>query len=219
MTNNITNQVMNFFDGYADGFDEIYDDDYTNKGIVKFLIDKYLRKSIYARFDYTMKSLKDPDFKNILDVGCGSGRYCHFLAKQDKLMDGIDISSSMIELAKKIAEKKELNKFSNFSISSIQDYQINKQYDAAIFMGFFDYIEKPSEIFNLFNNQKNINILASFPKKNHILTYQRKVRYKMNKCPLYFYNRSDLVSLMKSLNKENYKIVDLGRDFLLDLKY
>ena len=56
---------MNFFDGYADGFDEIYDDDYTKKGIVKFLIDKYLRKSIYARFDYTMKSLKDPDFKNV----------------------------------------------------------------------------------------------------------------------------------------------------------
>ena len=219
MTNNNTNQVKIFFDGYADGFDKIYDDDYSNKGIVKFLIDKYLRKSIYTRFDYTIKSLDYDKFKNILDIGCGSGRYCHYLANKNKYVDGIDISYSMIDLAQRISDDKKISNFTNFSISSVQDFIITKQYDAAIFMGFFDYIEKPIEIFNLLNNQQNLNIFASFPKKNHILTYQRKIRYSMNNCPLYFYSKIDLINLMKSLGKENYKIIDLGRDFVLDLKF
>ncbi len=59
-------------------------------------------------------------------------------------------------------------------------------------------------------------IWASFPKQGGLLTWQRKVRYNMRNCPLYFYSKKSLVDILdKSGLQGKYTIKDLGRDFFV----
>jgi 2-polyprenyl-3-methyl-5-hydroxy-6-metoxy-1,4-benzoquinol methylase len=47
----------------------------------------------------TLDLLGDVDGKQILDLGCGEGRFCRILAQRGASLTGVDLSSRMIELA------------------------------------------------------------------------------------------------------------------------
>ena len=56
----------------------------------------------------------------------------------------------------------------------------------------------------------------SFPKSGGFLGWQRKVRYKMRNCPLYYYSKSDLESLFAKVHWRNKaEIIDIDRDFFV----
>lgn len=216
MKNYLSKQVSNFFDGYSTDFDEIYDDELNKKNFIKYYVSRYLRRSMFSRFSYTIEALRDDKYMEILDMGCGAGRYSHELAKLNKKVFGIDFSSNMIELAKKISDTKNI-KNTEFKCISAEEFKFEKSYDAVICLGFFDYIEKPSILIDKIVKSKSKKFIGSFPKKKHILSFQRKVRYQLRKCPLYLYSLEDLEKLKNSLKIENTKIIDLGRDYLLEI--
>ena len=67
---------------------------------------------------------------------------------------------------------------------------IDTKKDAAILMGFFDYISNPLDIFIKLKEDTNKFILASFPKSGGILAFQRKIRYNMRNCQLFYYSEN-----------------------------
>ena len=100
-----------FFDGYSSDFDNIYDDKSNN--FIQRLINKYLRFSMFNRYQLTINRIKeDINSKNILDIGCGTGRYCNKLAQLDKNILGLDVAETMI------MNSKELNKSFLYRIRS-----------------------------------------------------------------------------------------------------
>ena len=135
--------------------------------------------------------------------------------KLRKSVTGIDLSQKMIELTKKITKYN----FPEREVSLIQgDYLKHKfsgKFDAAVLMGFFDYIEDANIVFSKLKSDVNKIILASIPKQNHFLAHQRKVRYKIRNCPLYLYTYNDLIVLMKNNNFDNYDIIDFGRELFV----
>jgi len=202
-----------FFDGYSSDFDNIYDDKSNN--FIQRLINKYLRFSMFNRYQLTINRIKeDINSKNILDIGCGTGRYCNKLAQLDKNILGIDVAQTMI------MNSKELNKsFKNNCKFETIDYlnfskNNNKVFDYAILMGFFDYIEEPLKIYKSLKKDSKIS-LASFPKKFHILTPQRYIKYNYRKCPIFFYTKNQIEKLMKDIDAKNYQIVDNDREFFV----
>jgi len=50
--------------------------------------------------DITLALIGDVDNQRVLDVGCGTGRYCELLAKRGAKVVGIDPSQKMLECAK-----------------------------------------------------------------------------------------------------------------------
>ena len=60
---------------------------------------------MFLRFRETLKNIKDAEIDSILDVGCGSGRYCAEFLKMDKTVTGIDIASEMLSLARELCKK------------------------------------------------------------------------------------------------------------------
>lgn len=202
-----------FFDGYSSDFDTIYDDKSNN--FIQRLINKYLRFSMFNRYQLTINRIKeDINSKNILDIGCGTGRYCNKLAQLDKNILGLDVAETMI------MNSKELNKsFKNNCEFETIDYlnfskNNNKVFDYAILMGFFDYIEEPLKIYKSLKKDSKIS-LASFPKKFHILTPQRYIKYNYRKCPIFFYTKNQIEKLMKDIDAKNYQIVDNDREFFV----
>ena len=85
MKAHITDQerVQSNFESYAHSFDEIYGSP-EKKSVLAHLLDKWLRKSMFLRFRETLKNINYSDIHSVLDVGCGSGRYCAEFLKMGK---------------------------------------------------------------------------------------------------------------------------------------
>ncbi len=67
----------------------------------------------------------------ILDLGCGSGRDCFFLARKGVKVTGIDISKVAIEKAKEFAKKENLD--IQFDVGNIEELPYdNKSFDKII---------------------------------------------------------------------------------------
>ena len=102
---------MNNFDRYSQYYDLLYGDkDYK-------LESEYIYKHI--------SSTKNP--KSILELGCGSGRHAEYFSKKDVEIFGIDMSNSMI----KIAKNKKINNFIPI-LGDISNFSLNKKFDSII---------------------------------------------------------------------------------------
>jgi len=168
------------------------------------------------RFNETLLHTAKPSIHTILDVGCGSGVYCVEFLKQGKEVVGLDIAEGMLEIAKqKTADYSDPGKIS-FILSGYMEYEFQRKFDAAVLMGFFDYIKEPIELIKKLEKDVTKEIYMSFPKKGGFLTWQRKLRYNMRNCPLYFYSNKSLTNILGEAGLQNkYTIKDLGRDFFV----
>src|SRR6185295_7396064 len=102
----VDTKVQNHFHLDAQRFDAIYNE---NKGPVARFIDNVWRGVVRRRLDLTLEALTPLEGKSVLDVGCGSGRFCLAFAQQGaSRVLGIDFAPGMIDLAKEYARRLEL---------------------------------------------------------------------------------------------------------------
>ena len=212
------NQIKANFESYARSFDDIYEGR-AKKSFVGHWVDKYLRKSMFLRFRETLKNVDRPDVLSVLDIGCGSGRYCAEFLKMNKKVIGIDIATEMIKIAEELCNKEVPGGFIEFMEGSYPSIGLTSKFDAAILMGLFDYIENPKRIFLKLKEDVNIIILASFPKKNNFFNSIRKIRYCLFKnCPLYYYSKQELENLFKSCGLNRFFIHDSDREYYVRIE-
>ena len=106
---------MKVFDAYAKYYDLLY------KG-----------KDYKAEAEYIMRFIRDyiPEAKNILDLGCGTGKHDIIFAENNFKVTGVELSNKMTELANnnKIGLDREL-KFINGDLRNIR---LNEKFDAVI---------------------------------------------------------------------------------------
>lgn len=208
-----TKNAQIFFDGYSKKFDEIYDTKTNKYSFLKILVNESLRKSMKTRYVLALNEAKKLKRKlNIIDIGCGPGRYVFDLANEGHTLTGIDISRDMI----KIAKKKNLihKKKTNFIVGDYLNKNFKKKFDYAILNGFFDYIEEPDVVFKKLKKDCNI-FVGSFPKLYNWLTPQRKIRYVLRNCPLYFYTRKKIETKLEIAGIKKYKFIDNDREYFV----
>ena len=54
-------------------------------------------------------------------------------------------------------------------------------------------------------------VLATFPKRWHPLTLQRKIRYVMKRCPVRFYSSKNVEKYVAGTNEAD--VLDIGREY------
>jgi len=218
---NNSEKVKTHFINYANSFDSLYSENKSNK-IIRF-INKKFRRDIYERFLLTMNHVRTYQCKNILDVGCGSGRYELSLIKFniDKLV-GIDFSNKMIELAinnlNNEEKDEEIKRKVNFICCAFEDFITNETFDTVIAMGFFDYIKDPVKVLTKMNKLCNHSVIASFPSISFYRTPIRKFRYYFKNCPVYFYTRKKIELISKEAGFSSVKIFKIkgaGMDYFV----
>ncbi len=89
----------------------------------------YKEKNYYDEVQYINEIIKlnCPNSKSLLDIGCGTGKHANLLQQLGYNIDGIDLSETMLEIAK--------NKFGeniNFYNADIRKFDLNKKYDTII---------------------------------------------------------------------------------------
>jgi len=86
-------------------------------------------KSETGQVDCLLKRYGD-NVNKIINFGCGTGKHDIELAKTGYQCTGIDMSSLMIDIARKNVERENLN--IDFSVADIRSFEPQEQYDAVI---------------------------------------------------------------------------------------
>jgi len=213
-----TKDVETFFHGYAADFDSIYGHTKKRSAWDKFL-DKYFRRSMKLRYDLVLKYAANPEIKTILDIGCGGGVYCEALLNMNKKVTGLDIAEGMLQLAIHKTQSFIDKGQAAYIHSGYLEYDFDHTFDASVLVGFFDYIKTPLEVFKKLQKDTSKELYMSFPKSGGFLGWQRKVRYKMRNCPLYYYSRKDIENLLSKTGwLDKSTIIDIDRDFFVYVK-
>jgi len=109
---------MKTFKDYARLYDALYKDKNYQKEC------NWLEK--------VFKKYSSKKIKTILDLGCGTASHDLILAKKGYRLTGVDISSSMLAIARKKAKKANLS--ISFYKKDIRQFNLNKKFDAIISM-------------------------------------------------------------------------------------
>ena len=208
--------VTKFFDGYVDDFYSIYE----NQSLSSKIINHLFRRSMYRRFFVARDIFLSNDVHSLLDVGCGTGVHDIELCVNDKIsVLGVDVAENMISKARQLYENKCDNACScEFIVSDFAAMNFDEKYDAVLSLGVLEYIEDIAPFLKKMAQVSNKVVVVSLPVKWNILMLQRKVRYWLRDCPLYFYSKSRIKKIIHEAGISDYSILNLGRDYLLVIK-
>ncbi|MBP7088063.1 MAG: malonyl-ACP O-methyltransferase BioC [Candidatus Omnitrophica bacterium] len=136
------------------------------------MIDKTVIRNNFSRFAHLYDSYSSiqrlcaerlisinngKDFKNILDIGCGTGHYTVLLRKRFpfSLITAVDISKEMI----KIAQNKLTQKDTEFIIADAENFDFQKSFDfisSNVSLQWFDNLEAALRKYQSFLKPKGI---------------------------------------------------------------
>jgi ubiquinone/menaquinone biosynthesis C-methylase UbiE len=201
-------KVKDFFNASAHDFDLIYT---TQKGRLRRFLDSYLRRDVYERYDLALEECANIDNKYILDVGCGSGRYCVELAKRRPAkVVGIDIAENMLQIARTLAQKNKVEDICDFLCVDFWQHRFEEKFHISLGIGLFDYIGAPAAFIKKMRQITLEKLILTFPSKSTYRMLIRKVRYKLKNCPLYLYNRKDVEAVLKAAGLADFSIRKLS---------
>jgi len=200
---------------YFDRVPKQWDALYSHESRLKYLINKWLRKGLYMRYELTFEHCGDLTGAKVLDIGCGTGRYSIEFAKRGAgNVVGIDFASSMIDFSRKIARQMGVDDKCEFICDDFLTHQFEGSFDIVIALGVFDYIKDPAPIFKKISQLKPRKFLASFPRFTPIWGIQRMVRYYwIKRCPIYNYTSEQLERLYRGAKFQQYQIIPAGKGF------
>jgi SAM-dependent methyltransferase len=113
----------------------------------------YRDKKYFEEYTYVRELLKrhEADGKNILDIGCGTGKHLQFFKKDGFVVSGVDISENMINEAKSYLRQEE-----DLICCKAAGFQFNKKFDAIISLfHVMSYQTENNEIEKVFQNVSN----------------------------------------------------------------
>ncbi len=211
----VERKVRDHFHDDAYRFDAIYE---TRKGPVARFIDNWWRGVVQRRLELNVERLQPLAGKRILDVGCGSGRFCIAFANGGaKYVLGIDFAPAMIDIANEIAAKAGVAEACEFRVGTFPEAVAESEgpFDAATANGFFDYVDEPAPIIARMRELTKGKMVMSFPKAVEWRIPLRRLRFWMKGTPLFLYREPDVHRLMDAAGVFDYEIVHLDRDYLV----
>ena len=189
--------ITTFFDDYAEDFSSIYKEDVKKRSAFNKAMDKLYRKDIEIRFDTTIALTEKDSIKSVLDIGCGPGHFVVKFLEQGKDVTALDIAPSMLDITKKRVELMQINSKFETILADYAEYEFPSKFDAVCVMGFFDYVQEPVKILKKLLTETNKELYLYFPDNKGWLSWQRKIRYRLRNCPLYFYSKDYLNICLK----------------------
>ncbi len=214
-TTTVEEKVRDHFHDDAERFDAIYE---TKKGPFAAFVDNYWRGVVQKRLELNVEKLRPLEDKKILDVGCGSGRFCIAFAREGaSKVVGIDFAKGMIEIADKLADQAGLSDKCEYIVGAFPD-DIDRSeapFDACTGNGFFDYVEYPVPIISAMRELTKGKLIMSFPKAVEWRIPLRRVRFWLKGTPLFLYREAQVRDILAQSGVTDYEFIHLDRDYLV----
>ncbi len=200
----------------AHGFDSI-----VNKASRKMNLYKTSYASQYE-FDTLVSFMPNLAGSNVLDIGCGTGRFVRPLAKIAKYATGIDASKDSIDLLRKRAKQEGIRNISA-RVMDFQELTNNEQFDYVLIVNVLHHVQDMEKLLNKIHQilkRDSKLIIFEFNPLNPLfvpcMILADQLDVHLNK----EYIRSNIWTIRKTLAKSHYSIATLGRySFLPTLLY
>lgn len=205
--------AANFFNGFAETFDTIYD---AKRNLFMRWVDCTFRSDMFIRFALTFESLGDLRGQSVLDIGCGSGPYViEALNRGAQRVTAVDPAPNMLAL---LCNRLEANGYEHrCSLLKGMFPRIEVEpHDHAIVMGVMDYVAHAGPFLAALRPLVKVSAVISFPSTHWFRTPLRKVRYRLRRCPVYFYAEGKIQQLCSDAGFSEikiYKIPGAGMDY------
>jgi 2-polyprenyl-3-methyl-5-hydroxy-6-metoxy-1,4-benzoquinol methylase len=209
----VEQRVRDHFHLDARRFDAIYEDD---KGPLARWLDGVWRGVVRRRFELTLDRLEPLAGKRLLDVGCGSGRYCIAYAMRGAAwVLGVDFASAMIDIARQHADRLGVADRCEFRTGTFPAAVSERDFDASTAMGFFDYVAEPVPIVTRMRELTRSTMIMSFPKSREWRVPVRRLRFLLMGCPLFLYSDADVKAILAKAGVSRYELISLDRDYIV----
>ena len=211
----VERKVRDHFHEDAERFDSIYK---TKKGIFARFVDDYWRGVVQKRLEINVEKLEPLAGKSVLDVGCGSGRFCFEYAKGGATrVLGVDFAPAMIDIANNLAKEMGVDQQCEFRVGAYPDVvkEIDLPFDASTANGFFDYIAEPVPIIAKMREMTRGKVIMSFPKAVEFRVPLRRLRFWMKGTPLFLYREEQVKKILADAGITDYEWINLDRDYLI----
>lgn len=204
----VGNKVREHFHATAAEFDAIYS---GQKGPVGRWLDRVLRWDMYERFRRTVEECSAPGLE-VLDVGCGSGRFGVAVAKAGaKEVWGIDFAERMLELARQLADREGVGDRCRFFKADFMEHQFGREFDVTLAIGLFDYVADCVPFLRKMRRLSRRKVVATFPLRWTWRAPIRKLRLALRGCPVYFFTRPEVEHLMAAAGFTESKVARIGK--------
>jgi ubiquinone/menaquinone biosynthesis C-methylase UbiE len=199
--------VQDYFVRHAARFDGLYGGD----NMATRVFDRLFRKPMYERYRLTIEALGNAKGRKYLDLGCGSGRYAINLARLGAEVVGLDFSAAMLNLAKGYAKDEGVESRIEFIETDFNRWMdaTDEHFDAAFAMGVFDYLDDPVATLRRMLDVADRAYL-SIPAPEFPRAQLRRLRYRQQNCPVYFYTRREAEDLIRRARGKILRIERLG---------
>lgn len=212
--------ISHFFNDYSEGFSSIYEEDEHPRSTFNKVIDKIFRQSMNQRFDLTLEQTQKQEINTVLDIGCGPGHFVLQMLKQGKSITALDVAENMLDITKARVSRSEFDSSKvQYILADYMQHEFDEKHDAAVVMGFFDYVAEPVSVLKKLLRDVNKEIYISVPNNKGILALQRRYRYWYNNCPLYLYSRKSLENYLSEAGcLEQTEILEGSRGFFVIIR-
>jgi ubiquinone/menaquinone biosynthesis C-methylase UbiE len=199
--------VQDYFVRHAARFDGLYGGD----NMATRAFDRFFRKPMYERYRLTIEALANAKGKKYLDIGCGSGRYGVNLARLGADVVGVDFSAAMLKLARGYSEDEDVSDKTRFIEGDMDAFmdRTDEHFDAAFAMGVFDYLDDPIGTLRRMLRVADRAYL-SVPTPEFPRAQLRRLRYKRQGCPVYFFTHSQAEELVRKAGGKILRIEPMG---------
>src|SRR5204863_7151191 len=121
--------------------------------------------------------LGDLSGQRLLDVGCGPGRYAVAAAEQGAEVVAIDISPTMLRLARSNARDRSVGDACRFVQTDFADYEPDGDFDIALMMGVLEYLPELRPPLARLHALARRRVIVSVPPPFGWRTMARRVRH------------------------------------------
>lgn len=212
------NSSGRFFDSFAYTFDGFYD---GKRNRLLQWADKRFRSDMFIRFAMSFEFLGNLEGKRVFDIGCGPGLYLAESLKRGAIqVTGIDPAPRMLYLAKQRIQQLGACERASLIQGHFPELFPECRFDFAIVMGVMDYLTDVPSFLRGLRSVVTQRAVVSFPSIHWFRTPFRRVRYKLRRCPVYFYEASQIQTLLQNAGFENYRITKIpgaGMDYFVGL--
>jgi SAM-dependent methyltransferase len=183
-----------FFDRFATDFDTLYD---GKRGPIWRWVDRRFRSDMFVRFALTFEAFGELRDKTLIDIGCGSGPYLLEALKRGAThVTGVDPAPGMLSLARtRLGDASLAGRFT--LVDGLFPGVTLKPADFAMVMGVMDYVANAEGFLRALRPLVKRLAAISFPSRHWFRTPLRKARYRLRRCPLYFYDEQTINRLAR----------------------
>ncbi len=146
--------------------------------------------------------------KSVLDIGCGAGTLCFYLANKDNKCVGVDVSDRAIRFCKQTAKNLDLEKRTAFKVINFPRESLRQKFDVVILTEVIEHLENDNlalkKIYELLN--KDGIAIISTPSQNAPL-YKMGLAKKFDERVGHL-RRYTVEELVRKCEKVGFKVIE-----------